>query len=67
MTGFAIKEKTLQQIRRVLELEVLLRQVSGRQLGRAGRHPLQRIIPEGAAVGTSGHDPLFGTDHLILI
>ena len=51
---------------RMLQHEILLRQVAGGQLGGAGRHPFQRVVPEGPAVGTGGHDPLFRADHLVL-
>ena len=46
------------------QLKVLVPQAGGRQLDGPGRNPLQRVVPKGAAVGTGGHDPLFGADDL---
>ena len=47
-----------------LQPEIFVLQPAAGQLGGAGGHPLQRVVAEGGAVGSGGHDALFGTDHL---
>ena len=46
------------------ETEILIPKAGSGQLGGAGRHPFQRVVPESAAVGTGGHHALFRTDDL---
>lgn len=47
-----------------LQLKILVGAAGQGQPGRAGRHPLQRVVPEGGTVGAGGHDPFFGADDL---
>lgn len=63
----AVKEKTLQLVRHVLQLKVFIRQAAGYQSAGAGRNPLQRIIAERPAVGAGGHNSFFGADDLAVV
>ena len=48
-----------------LQLKILFGAGGQGEPDRAGRHPLQRVVPEGGTVGAGGHDPFFGANHLI--
>lgn len=47
-----------------LQLKILVGTGGQGEPDRAGGHPLQRVVPEGPAVGAGGHDPFFGADDL---
>ena len=59
-TFYIVKEDALQT-------EILIGQMTGRQLGGTGRHSFKRVVPESPTVGAGGHDALFGARHLILV